>query len=222
MTKSFYGDILNQIKIALGQIKTINTTRGVKRAFITTIDHILEQFIPMGYGFKLDLDELNYSPPHKNLEFKRMSIKDLDIILGTYTGEIGNRVQQDLYEKLKNPQCDGFIVKKDNEIYGYCFLNYKFNKPNLNNKYIDTKYNGYLNTDFVFKKYRGENLQEYQIYKRLETLKQKNYKTATCLLHKTNYPSIITYKKFGFKQYVICSYFQFGKYIKSNIHYKFK
>ena len=146
----------------------------------------------------------------------------MDIMYSKYWGELDKKVYQDLLGKLKNPQYDGFIIRKDNEICGYFFLNYNNTEPKLNIKYIDMKYNGYLTTDYVFKKYRGENLQEYEIYKRLEILKQRNYKTATSLLHKTNYPSINSYKKFGFKKYVICYYFRFGKYMESKINYKFK
>lgn len=222
MTENFNSLMLHPIKTALDQIKTINTTRGFKQAFITILDLIQEQFISIGYGYKVDLDEITYIPAQKELKSKHISIKDLDIMLSKYEDELDKKIYQDLLDKINNPRYDGFIIEKDNDICGYFFLTYKYNEPDLDIKYVDTNNNGYLNRDYVFKKYRGKNLQEYEIYKRLEILKQKKYKTATSLLHKTNYSSINSYKKFGFKRYITCYSFRFGKLMESKLNYKIK
>jgi len=206
----------------LDRIKLIYTERGFKQFFITILNYIPEQFIYIEYVYKLDLNRINYIPPYKGLEFKVMSVNDLEYIFNNYREELGKKIYQNLLEKLKNPQYNGFIIRKDNEICGYFFLSYKNTEPNLDIEYVNTKYNGYLSRDHVFKKYRGNKIHQYAIYKRLEILKQKNYRTATVLIHKNNYPSITSYKKFGFKNIGIVYYFHFRKWMKSKINYKSK
>jgi len=51
----------------------------------------------------------------------------------------------------------------------------------------------------------------YAIYNKLKILKEKNYRTVTVLIHRDNYPSIISHEKFSFEKYVICYCFSIWK-----------
>jgi len=213
MIKNLYNQVLNQIQ-------TIYAERGFKHLLKRLFNYVLMQFIDIGYTYKLDLDKIEYIPPSKGLTFERMTIHNLDSIFRDHPDEINEQTYLDLLEKLKDSNFNGFNMKKDGEICGYCFINYGTTFPILKTQYVDERNNGYLCTDYVFKKYRIQKIQQYEIYNRLQKLKKKNYKTATGLVEKYNYPSRASIEKFGFKKCVICYFFRFGNLIRSKEHYK--
>lgn len=215
MKKNFNNKTMNRIN-------ELYSEQGFKKTLITILDFIFDQFISIGYGYKLNLNELNYHPSVEGFNFKSISIKNLNDIFNNPSKEISMEEYQELLNKLKNPQYNGFIIQKQNDICGYFFLGYKKNEPNIKSDTINQKYNGYICNDYIFKKYRGKKLQQFAYHERLEILKSKNYKTATCLIHRNNYPSIATTKKFGFKKYITCYYFRFGPWMKTKIKYKLK
>lgn len=208
------------IEYELKQLKITYINKGFKRLILRLFDYFLKRFMFIGYTYKLDLDKMVYIPPGGGLTFQGMTIPDLDLISQNYKDEINEKLYQDLFEKLNNPKFNGFIVKKDGKICNYCFIHYGTTYPILKNKYVDLECNGYLLNDYVFKKYRGQKIQEYDIYNRLKILKKKNYKTATGLIERYNYPSCASYEKFGFKKCVICYFFRFGKLMRSRDHFK--
>ena len=209
-----------KIENELTQLKTTYIKRGYKQLLIRLLDYFLMQFMAIGYTYKLDLNKIEYVPPMEGLTFETMSILELDSIFRDYKDEINEKSYQDFLEKLNNQTYDGFIMKKEGELCGYCFINYGTTYPILKDNYVDEKYNGYLLTDRVFKKYQNQKIHQYAIYNRLQVLKEKNYKTATALVKKYNYPSRASIEKFGFKKCVICYFFKFGKRMRSKDYFK--
>ncbi len=209
----------NKIEYELKQLKTTYVRRGFKQLILRNFYYVLMQFMPIGFTYKLDLDKIEYSPPEKGLKFESMTIQDLDVIFHDYKDEMNEYTYRDLLKKLKDPAYNGFIMKKDDKICGYCFINYGTTYPILKIKYVDEKHNGYLLNDYVFKKYRGQKIQQYDLYNRLQVLKKKKYKTATGLVALRNYPSWSNMEKFGFKKCVMCYHFRCRKW-RSKDHFK--
>ena len=207
------------IKNEFLQLKKTYVKGGFKPLLERFFNYFLMQFVVIGYTYKLDLDKIQYVPPSRGLTFETMTIYHLDEIYHGYKDEMNERVYQDLLRKLKTPKFEGFIVKKDGEICDYCFINYKSSFPRMEFPYVDEKNNGYLLTDYVFNKFRNQKIQQYDIYSRLMVLKQKNFKTATGIVERYNYPSRSSIEKFGFKKCVIGFFFKCGNRRLSKDHF---
>jgi ribosomal protein S18 acetylase RimI-like enzyme len=210
----------SEIQFLLNRIKINYTEKGFKRLLLYLFNFIIEQFIVITYIYKLELDKISYNPPDKGLTFEIIKVQDLDLIHLKHKEEDDENSYQQFLEKFKDPENNGFITKKDNEICGYFFIKYKNTYPVLKEDYVDINDNGYLSYEYVFKKYRGQKIQQFNINTRLQMLKEKNFKTATAIILKTNYPSIRSFEKFGFKKCVIFYFFRFGKWIRSKDHFK--
>jgi ribosomal protein S18 acetylase RimI-like enzyme len=202
------------------QIRTTNTENGFRHLISRIYYFILRQFIDIGYTYKIYLDKIENIPPLKEFTFEVMNISDIDTIFHTYPKEINEQTYLELTGKLHDSNYDGYIIKKEREVCGFCFINYKISYPILKNQYVDNKFNGYLCYDYVFKKYRNQKIHQYEIYNRLQLLKKKNYRTATALVNKYNYPARRAYEKLGFKKCVMSYNFQFIRWMKSTMKYK--
>jgi hypothetical protein len=202
------------------QLKITYSKEGFKKLILNFFYILLNKFMPIGFTYKLDLDKLEYTPSPKGFTFKAMTTNDLKSIFHDYKDEIDENIHKDLLKKLNDPAYSGFIIKKEDKICGYCFLNYGTTYPILKNKFLDEKNNGHILNDYVFKNYRGQRIQQYAFYKRIQNLKQKNYKTATALIAIQNYPSRRSVEKMGFKKCVLCYHFRFGKWIRSRNLFK--
>jgi len=181
--------------------------------------------MPIVFTYKLELDKIKYdkigfNPPIEGLTFDNMTIYDLNKIFHDYRDEINENTNKDLLTKFNDPTYNGFIIRRGDKICGYFFLNYGTTYPILKTKYVDERYNGYILSDYVFKKYRGRQIQQYAFYNRIQLLKKKNYKTATAVIAIHNYPSRRSIDKMGFKKCVMCYYFRCGKWIRSRDLFK--
>ena len=193
---------------------------GMKLLLEQFLDFFLMQFIAIGYTYKIDLAKIQYMPQSRELTFEKMTIHHLNEIYRNYKAEVTEQVYKDLRWKLENPEFEGFILKKEDEICNYSFIKYGTTFPILENKYVDEKKNGYLLTDYVFKRFRGSKIQQYDILMRLMVLKEKKFKTATGVVERYNYPSRSSIEKFGFEKCVIGFHLTFGKKKISSDYFK--
>lgn len=210
----------SDIQFLLNRIKINYTEKGFKRLLLYLFNFMIEQFIVIVYIYKLELDQIEYIPSDKGLTFVVMKVQDLDLIHLKHQEEDDENSYQKFLEKFKDPENNGFITKKDNEICGYFFMKFKNTYPILKENYVDINDNGYLSYEYVFKKYRGQKIQQFNINNRLQMLKEKKFKTATAIILKDNYASIRSFEKFGFKKCAILYYFKFGRRIRSKDHVK--
>jgi hypothetical protein len=201
------------IKNEFEQLKKTYLRKGLKPLLTRIFDYFLMQFIAIGFTYELDLDKIQYIPSNQDFIFENIDIHALDRIYDEYKSEINEKIYQDILKKIKNPIFEGFIVKKNGKICSYCFIKYE------NIKKIYEKNTGHLLTDYVFNKYRNQKIQQYGIYRRLMVLKQKNFKTATGVVERYNYPSRSSFEKFGFKKCSISYFFKFGNRRLSNDYF---
>ena len=207
--------MLKNIKLKFERLYSLHNRKGFKNLLKIITNHIFEQLIAIGYIYKVELSNLNYIPENKNFEFRIINEFDLNIMQINYREEFNEKIYSDFLSKLNMPTVDGFILKKGNDICGYFFLAYGKSESEVEKQYFNVKKNGYLFNDYVFKKHRGEKIQQYGIYKRLMLLNEKKYKTATCIIEHDNIQSIKSYEKFGFQRYLVKLHFRFGNYIRS-------
>jgi ribosomal protein S18 acetylase RimI-like enzyme len=198
----------SKIQFLLDRIKKIYKEKGFRIFLNYLFNFLVEQFIVIAFTYKIELDKTDFIPLTKGLTFKMMKINDIDLIHSKYREESDEKAFQKFLEKFKDPENNGFIIEKNNEICGYSFIKYNTTYPVLKEKYIDINLNGYLSYDYVFTKYRGQKIQQFSIYNRLQILKEKNFKTATVLIEKNNYSSVKSYENFGFQKCVRLHFFR--------------
>jgi hypothetical protein len=212
--------VQNKHQDFLLNIKTIYANQGIKQFFIHLVHTVFKQFVAIGYTYRIDLDEIKLVPSNKGLTTQIMTLRDLDLIYLMFKDELNENLYKDFSEKLKDSRFEGFIVKRNDEICGYYFINYKNTDPVLKEKYVDLEKNGYLLTQYVFQKYRGQKIQQFFLYDQLKLLKNKNFRTATIMVSKYNYSSVRSIEKIGFKKCVRLCFFRFNGLFRSRVYFK--
>jgi len=181
---------------------------------------IINKFWVTVYLFRIQLDSLIPLPFDSRFRMEPLTQSDLDQIRIHYKKEVGNSTLAKLGSTLSvDSSVKCYLVFYNSQIAGYYHIAFSDTLESRTRYKISLSSDAvYFFKDYTFKKFRGKKIHLFSIQGRILTCRNSGYKEALVCIYKSNYYSLKSYSKMGFKPKIKIFSFWFF-FIRKNFIY---